>query len=259
MAGSFPAPSAIPENEPPYQTFCDDYGTPTATLVVYDNDVPFASHTVFADENTPNQVTNVPAMWERYFKPKFESLFATLTMPNAPEITRRVETRLEQLQQSLYAQVSRELANGSLALAANELAGAKMLLDAFVDTGFSNALDDDDFFHALLFGEQRVIDREQVQAAFTLSATQPISGAALLVNPRVQLAILGERRNAALRERGLRQLSAIGTNTHTEFVSVIADTRQTLRMAMLEMETPADPGGAALGRRVFAPIVFARR
>jgi hypothetical protein len=51
--------------------------------------------------------------------------------------------------------------------------------------GLSRAVGNDDFVHAMLYGNQQLVDDSQVVATYAVSATQPIIGAQLMDNPRL--------------------------------------------------------------------------
>ena len=102
--------------------------------------------------------------------------------------------------------------------------------------------------------ERRSPAHDKVVATYALSAMQPITGSALLTNARVQLAQTGDKRSAALKERGLGVLSAIGAATHEELIGMIADARQELRLAQL-IDAETEPGPEPDGRRIFVPMV----
>jgi hypothetical protein len=74
-----------------------------------------------------------------------------------------------------------------------EIAGVKALIDAFTSLGLPRAVANDEFLRALLFGEQRIFDDVLIKDTFALSATQPITGPALLINQRP---LLKERADA---------------------------------------------------------------
>ncbi len=255
-----------PPDEPP----CKNYGYLIGNLTIADNTEPLVTYTLKSRILSPIGETDVQTEWETDFKPRFEALFATLPMSATPAAATRtttlsstlqseVEAWLANQQKVLYGQVATDMTRGSLLNKANELAGAKQLLDTFVNFGFNSALESDDYFHGLIFGQQRIVDRDQMLGTYALSATVPITAMNVLENPRLELVQTGEKRSTALRERGLNVLSAIGALTHEEFIRMIADARQELRVAqnvdvLIEPE-PAPQPIPNPGKQLFIPVV----
>jgi hypothetical protein len=95
-----------------------------------------------------------------------------------------LDNRLQQDQQVLYARMTDQMDSGTLHPLMVEIAGFKALIDAFTSLGLPRAVENDEFLHAILFGEQRIFDDVLIVNTFALSATQPITGPALLVNQR---------------------------------------------------------------------------
>ena len=82
--------------------------------------------------------------------------------------------------------------------AAVRVAGGKALVDNVVTLGLPHAVSSDEFLHAMLYGSQRLMDDSQILQTYAVSATQPITGASLLLNPRLALDQTAERRSAVL-------------------------------------------------------------
>ena len=161
------------------------------------------------------------------------------------EITRQLEERLAAYQHGLYSRVLNELNNGSLRASATEVAGGKALLESFVTLGLPRALDNDDFLRAMLFGNQRLLDNNQIMHSYAISATQPITGANLLVNPRLAIGQVADRRTVAFSGLINQYLTAITAKTYTEAPDYITNARQelalTMRIAQLDPQSAPTP------------------
>ncbi|MGL4650967.1 MAG: hypothetical protein ACRC1H_16280, partial [Caldilineaceae bacterium] len=95
-----------------------------------------------------------------------------------------LDSRLQEYQQGLYARMVDQMDSGALHPLMVEIAGVKALLDAFTSLGLPRAVANDEFLHAILFGDQRIFDDALIIETFALRATQPITGPSLLVNLR---------------------------------------------------------------------------
>jgi len=157
------------------------------------------------DSNVEEAIDYVARNWND-LKPRFEAESAVVAPSSAEskqradllsEITRKLEEWLAVYQHGLYGRVLNELNNGNLRASATEVAGGKALLESFVTLGLPRALDNDDFLRAMLFGNQRLVDNNQIMHSYAVSATQPITGANLLVNPRLAIGEVADRRTVA--------------------------------------------------------------
>ena len=109
-----------------------------------------------------------------------------------------------------------------------------------------------------------MLDDIAVNATLALSATQPISGAQLAINQRLELKRVGAERTAAFDGlitdyvRALRvpaRLQATASSaalTHVEDFAAIAEARRDLRLILA---FSASFGASGAGRRLFVPIV----
>lgn len=191
-----------------------------------------------------------------------------------------LDARLDDLQQGLYARMFDQMDSGSLHAKMVEIAGVKALIDAFTSLGLPRAVENDEFLHAILFGEQRIFDDALILDTFAISATQPITGPSLLVNlrpllmqksaARVQLYIelvdgylaaiaAGENPQAA-------NVAAVAADGYTEGADYLASARHaldlTVRIARIPRPqapptptpspTPVPPGGSI---EVYLPLV----
>jgi hypothetical protein len=165
-----------------------------------------------------------------------------------------LEGRLAGYQQELYNRILTELNTGSLRQPAAELAGGKALVDQLVTIGLANAVSSDDFLHAMLYGNQHLVDDSQILQTYALSRTQPITGTALLVNPRLVLDQVADQRSAAFTNIVDGYLDAITAKTHRETLDHIASARRelelTMRIAQVKGEQPTT--GA---KRLFLPVI----
>ncbi len=136
-----------------------------------------------------------------------------------------------------------ELNTGTLHARAVETAGGKALLDSFVTLGLPRAVENDDFLRAMLYGNQQLIADSQIVQTYALSATQPITGAHIMVNPRIVIGQLADKRGDAFSGLIRTYLDAITAKTYIEAPDYIINTRQelalTMRIAQLDVPVPA--------------------
>jgi hypothetical protein len=148
-------------------------------------------------------------------------------------VTSQVEKALHDYQQALYKDILDEVTVGSLRSLATEMAGSKALLDSFVILGFPRAIVEDEFLHAMLFGNQQLTEDSQIAQTYALSATQLITETNLLLNPRLDLRRVADERVAAFSGLLNEYLDAITAQAHFERADYIASTRRELDLAML--------------------------
>ncbi len=167
-------------------------------------------------------------------------------------------------QRQLYVRMANALSpTGMLAGPGKELAGAKKLLAAYMTVGMPNALEQDEVLRSLLFGSQSLHDDVAINATFALSATQSISDAQILINPRQVLLQSNSERVAALGELITSYVRAMGVvpatlgaqtadadrgPAHVEDFTAIADARRDLRLVLAFSAPNA-------GRRLFLAVV----
>ncbi len=181
-----------------------------------------------------------------------------------------LDARLQDYQQGLYARMVDQMDSGSLHSLMVEIAGVKALLDAFTNLGLPRVVANDEFLHAILFGEQRIFDDALIVNTFALSATQPIAGPSLLVNQRL---LLGERSAArvqlymqlvdgylaaiaAAANANAANVAATTADGYVEGADYLASARHaldlTVRIARIPRpSSPAPPGGTF---RVYLPF-----
>ncbi len=165
------------------------YGTLVWKTLLYD-----MGQVVMGRLETP--VEYLARTWESR-KPEFDAV--AQVVPPSPDQQAIINTRfinlkgsldakLQQMQQGLYARMVDQMDSGTLHALMVEIAGVKKLLDAFTTLGLPRAVANDEFLHAILFGNERIFDDVLIINTFALAATQPIVGPALLVNQRPLLA-----------------------------------------------------------------------
>ncbi len=205
-------------------------------------------------EEDPQTVTIDRWTGPENWKAKFEAE-SVPNMPSPQEVamrtellnatTTKLETQLAAYQHELYGRVTNELTNGALHAVAVEAGGAKALLDSFVTLGLSRAVDNDDFIHAMLYGNQQLIGDSQIVQSYALSTTQPITGANIMINQRLVIGQKVDQRKAAFAGLINHYLDAITTKTHVEDLDYIANARReldlTVRIAQVEGQPLSTP------------------
>jgi hypothetical protein len=218
-----------------------------SNLTVYFNSVPLIRQTIYEAEQI--MPTEGAERWTRNqwtgfynYKGKFEAL-TTAEVP-APDgaaqllatVTGQLQERLASYQQELYGRILNEMTQGSLKPMATELAGGKALLDGFVSLGLPRAVRNDEFLHAMLFGNQRLVDDSQIIHSYALSGTQPLNEMNLLVNPRLAIGQVADERTAAFQGLVDEYLDAISAETHVEAADYLVNTRRALDLTMRIVE-----------------------
>ncbi len=197
-------------------------------------------------------------------KPRFEANAVTL-VPTAEQaqtraelfsfVTNALETRLATYQQSLYKRVLDAMNIGTLRADAQQLAGSKLLLESFISLGLSQAVESDDVLRSMLYGEQQIVGDAQIMQSYALSATQPITQAALTTNPRILIGQLADKRSGAVNRIIDGYLGAITAKTHVESLDYLTATRRDLdlTMRMVQISDPQQPNPNT--KQVFLPLV----
>lgn len=196
------------------------------------------------------------------FQPMFESAPEVEPLSAQQEANRTallekttldLQSTLGSLQHELDARAVNALSTGSLHPASIELAGAKTLLDSFVTLGLPSAVESDDFLHAMLYGNQQLMDDQQILQSYTLSATQPITATDLTINPRLVIAQKADQRQALLHGLVEKYLDAITAQTYSEPVDYIADANKELEITMLIAQLSEQP--STNPRSIYLPLV----
>jgi hypothetical protein len=196
--------------------------------------------------------------WNSY-KPMFEAFTAGETSLEAvAAVSAQLEAALGGYQQALYGQVLTEMSQGALKPLVTELGGSKALLDATTTLGLPRAVQADEFLHALLYGNQQLVDDSQIRQSYALRLAQPITGTNLLVNPRLVMQQAADDRRAALAEIVNEYLDAITAKEHVEAPDYIAGTRRALDLSMriAQIETPGGDAIAGLQASSNSPTVL---
>lgn len=230
-------------NDPPTYFWAGDH---KAILTIYFDSVPLLRQTIA--EGYTRMDFYLPDTWTRdnwTFAGGYKEWFDALTTADqlSPEmvaqqaelsktVTDKVEKALAGFQKGLYQRIISEMTTGSLKGMAAELGGGKALVDAFTTLGLPAAVSEDEFLHAMLYGDQHLVDHNTIAESYALSITQPISGVSLLVNPRQVIWQIANERTAAYSEIVGEYLDAIAAETHVEAISYIANTRFVLDMTM---------------------------
>jgi hypothetical protein len=261
--------------QPTKPTACEPYATPLVQISVRSNFVELIKVTT---TGFPVPVSGgVQAVlirhWDTYFKPKFEKQLETPALAEAQELAPAALQQLEsvdgelagklaELQRVYASRVLGELNRGTLQTRAVELAGAKKLFESFVTLGFQRAVENDDFLHSLLFGNEALIDDQQVALAYavplstTLAATQAISEAQLTINPRDGLLEKGQKRQEALGSLLSDYLGNISTENYAEDSPMISNARFDMVLAKVFADPDAPlPPAPGQSRAVFLPLL----
>ncbi|MFN8445761.1 MAG: hypothetical protein U0175_33535, partial [Caldilineaceae bacterium] len=199
--------------------------------------------------DTASQKTKVNWTTGKNYKAQFETLFATTTpsgdmTPQQAQLLdatlAKIEKALGDYQVELYGRIINEMSLGSLKSSATELDGSKAMLEAMVTLGLPRAVSSDEFFHAMLFGDQQLVDSNQILQTYALSATAPITGGNLFINPRLVIGQIAQQRIDVFADMIKEYLDGISAETHAEAPDYIANTRQaldlTLRIVKLETQ-----------------------
>lgn len=175
------------------------------------------------------------------------------------DMTRQMETRIELYQQALYRQIADAITTSSLRVKARELAGSKLLLESFVSLGLPRAVESNDVLRAMLYGEQQLLGDVQIAQQYAISGSQPITGAALMSNPRIVINQLADKRTTAVNAMIGSYLNAITAKTHRESLDYLSSTRRELDlmvlMAQVEEKQPNPNPVPADPKRIFLPLV----
>jgi hypothetical protein len=151
------------------------------------------------------------------------------------DLASRLEERLASYQQALYGRARNDLTAGSLKLKAVELAGSKALIDSLVTLGLPRAVSSDEFVHAMLFGNQQLVNDHQIVESYAISFTRPIT-----MNPRLALRQTADQRTEAFAGLINEYLDAITAQEHIEAPDYIANTRRALDLTVriVQLEVP---------------------
>lgn len=161
--------------------------------------------------------------------------------PLRSEIAGPVQTRLYDYQRDLYSLIASEFSRmGQLQKHAEEFAGATALLNAFIAVGLPRALEADDYLRSLLFGTERILDRDSVYAAYVNVVPSNVNIRYIL------LATLDERVNA-LDSVLKAYVEQIRQGTHIESQPAVSSTLLVLDLSRV-MASASKP-------KIYLPII----
>ena len=253
---------------------CDEAGQLEATVKVYyhDNNDPLRLGTALNSQSVllgpvtikvnDDADSYVIRHWAQ-FQPIFEAkaTIDTLTPAEATQraallakITTDLNNRFATYQQELDKRVETALATGALHPQALAIAGGAALLDSFVNLGLPRAVDTDDILHAMLYGDQRLMDDSQIIQSYAISGTQPLTATDVLVNPRLVIKQTAQERQQAFMDLINHYLDAITAQQYSEATDYLANTRRALDLTVrvAQVEGPTAQTG---GNQIYLPLV----
>lgn len=264
------------EPDPPYAEVCDLYvGAKAVVDVTFDN-VSIGTLSALADGGykVPDWYFHFGQLMPHWtestnFKGRIEAL-TTIDEPT-PEVaaqraelfntvTNKLEMTLESYQKKMYQRVLHDMTAGAIQAQTIEAAGSKALLDSYVVLGLPRALVADEFLYSMLYGDQQLMDDNEIMQSYSMSLTNPITGTNLLVNPRLTMKSVTEQRSAAFTEMVYQYLDAITAGTHVEGPDYLANTRRmldlTTRIAHLAIAAPEEEAIEGLQASSNSPTVL---
>jgi hypothetical protein len=160
-------------------------------------------------------------------KQKFENASVDLPLATAPEdIAPRVAAKLRELRATAYSAVDTELQHGQSLEQSNVLLdGAKALVQSWISLGLPLALESDDFLRALLFGEQSLVDSDQLRGLYRSAYVDASpAGSDELGSDNLRCVVEDDAtaRAEALRALLHEYLDLIADNTHGEGHPLVA-------------------------------------
>jgi uncharacterized repeat protein (TIGR01451 family) len=173
----------------------------------------------------------------------FRNLFEQASTDATPDhgallaaVTAHVKGSITSHQQAMYTRVVQAFpSSADFADAGKQFAGAKTLLDAFIQLGFPHVVEWDDYMRAFLDGTQRVYDRDLVWAEYRAKATQFPS---LSRSVRDELRSIKDQRIHDLRMLLHSYLDAIQAGQYSESHPLIATTLLQLDMLKKARQQP---------------------
>lgn len=158
------------------------------------------------------------------------------------QTTTKIHNTLAGYQHELYGRMLTALvAPGPLHPLAVETTGSQQLLVKLTTLGLAEAVENDEFFHALLYGNQQLVDDRQIVNSLAISATQTVTDTQITVNARAMMQTRTTERLALFTEMLNGYLDAIGTATHVETNQTLAAARRDLTLAVRIASLPAAP------------------
>ncbi|MEZ4616796.1 MAG: hypothetical protein R2867_15010 [Caldilineaceae bacterium] len=158
------------------------------------------------------------------------------------QITTKIHNTLAEYQHELYGRMLTALvAPGPLHPLAVETTGGQQLLVTLTTLGLAEAVENDEFFHALLYGNQQLVDDNQIVNTLAISKTESITDTTITVNARQLMQDRTTERLDAFTTILNGYLDAIGTAAHLERNATLADARRDLKLAVRIASLPAAP------------------
>ncbi|MEZ4662826.1 MAG: hypothetical protein R2911_35195 [Caldilineaceae bacterium] len=154
---------------------------------------------------------------------------------------RAVELALQGYQRELYRRILDEMNKGVLKGPVGDANGSKALLDTVITLGLPRAAANDEFLHAMLYGDQQLVDNQTLVQDYVVKLSEPITMTSLTANPRQQWGEVAGQRNDVFRQLVDGYVSAITQHKHTEEADYIANTRRALDLTMRIIEVAAPP------------------
>lgn len=151
-----------------------------------------------------------------------------------------VENKLRELQGGpggIYENIARSIRQGpELQTVAQELSGAKALIEAFLFLGFPRSMEEDDFLRALVVGRDSLPDADGLVRLCEAGRQLSASGAA--VTAKVDLVATLFDRAAALERVIARHLNELDRTGRAELPPLITETLGDVARALAEHERP---------------------
>ena len=162
-----------------------------------------------------------------------------------------VEAELYKYQHELYGRIQSEMSQGTLKPLMTQLAGSKTLLETVVALGLPRAASNDEFLHAMLNGNQQLVDEKSLAQTYALKIAQPVTQTNFIDNPRFMLGEVAGQRREIFGQLLDGYLDAITAQVHSEQADYIADARRsmdlTMRVVKIESEVSV--------KRFFLPML----
>jgi hypothetical protein len=187
--------------------------------------------------------------WSQY-KPELEGFTQNALTPAEQsqrtaflaQTTTKIHNTLAGYQHELYGRMLTAVAApGPLQPLAVETTGSQQLLVKLTTLGLAEAVQNDEFFHALLYGNQQLVADGQIVNTLAISATQTVTDTQITVNARQLMETRTTERLTLFTELLNGYLDAIGAATHVEANATLTDARRDLTLAVRIASLPAAP------------------
>jgi len=162
-----------------------------------------------------------------------------------------VESELYKYQHELYGRIQSEMSQGALKPLVTQVAGSKALLETIVALGLPRAASNDEFLHAMLYGNQQLVDEKSLTQNYALKMAQPVTQTNFIDNPRFMLGEVAGQRREIFGQLLDGYLNAITTQAHSEQADYIADARRSMAMTMRVVKIQSEVNV----QRIFLPMI----